>query len=1088
MMEKLQQLPQQQQEQQQQLQQQQQQHQQQQLQQQMLQQQLHRAHLELGAAHQRISKNDETTALLEIKMEELEFRRAETKKKHEGELAAVTMEMEEGRSFLSHATTNLSDLQQLVQQQWQQWDQHHQQLSQVTADVLDLQQQRTPPFQPSNIGSSSQAGASLKQEDKNPGPPTATQSTQTPGPLTPSALGQPFPDINGPALDYPPLSLQQGKCGSSVASQPAPAEGTMPPPDGAGSAPRAFPSVGLTLVLGLMLLGTLGIPAALASTLVTPPPSTTEPGRGLHEGDRDNSPPPGSTGSGSRGRPVSETYTLRALKCPASTARLYPVDTVCGVGTESRSKPFSTSQAIRRKAFLLQRDRMQKIDLWRCSKHTSSRATHCGFQSWSSPEGYQDKVFEPTRVTPEECLQAIRQHLWTDPKGDIHQVDEGVNVLSYVSLGALDYRSSDGTWACRGGDRVNSAGNQEVSVLERQSVQFTIKSLVGVYSTIDRSVQVSPSIVLPADRWSSSGTASVEGDVYLRDQPGVPTPTCNLKLIRGPLDFVILPPEGNSPYYVAVNIPSRVKVSYQQPEIPIPKACQHGIGQHRRAFRTNYRDILLLVEDQSAAQLGNITLGKESLEVHLPLQERSRLDFLDWSLRLRLEDLSAEMRRTRCLQTLHEDYSLRASQQPGWRVISRGELLVLVRCSFETVRPLLTASTCSKQLSVVDVDGKPWRLHAGNRLLTDFGQKVPCGTPSPVFTFKTEEGPYVSQSPQLQEVPVNFNSNSQGNTLPSFLTLEEDKLLVPSLDPFQDPGGLYSEEEIEGDQEAYLREWSILVGTPAAALLKPEEPSPPASAASSAHARAFQSNSEAALQGVEAFIRGSLRAVMGRVLSTMEHFVLTLLLMFGNLYAVVLLISKVGSTIAHLCGCIGAGSKQSWQDSCMWAFCGPLKLATTARRGFQVTPPPPAPSAPLLEQEAPEAGAVGGDGSPPSASSSSKPFLKWKYAKKSRRKAQAPVAPGPSDESLTHLGYKRDSPAGPTALPPTSSGERRKRPAPAPIRLPPAPAASGPPSIRGRSASTPRRASRQEEVEILLPQSDALASDLAKVFFKRGPT
>ena len=50
MMEKLQQLPQQQQEQQQQ------QHQQQQLQQQMLQQQLHRAHLELGAAHQRISK------------------------------------------------------------------------------------------------------------------------------------------------------------------------------------------------------------------------------------------------------------------------------------------------------------------------------------------------------------------------------------------------------------------------------------------------------------------------------------------------------------------------------------------------------------------------------------------------------------------------------------------------------------------------------------------------------------------------------------------------------------------------------------------------------------------------------------------------------------------------------------------------------------------------------------------------------------------------------------------------------------------------------------------------------------------------
>ena len=166
---------------------------------------------------------------------------------------------------------------------------------------------------------------------------------------------------------------------------------------------------------------------------------------------------------------------------------------------------------------------------------------------------------------------------------------------------------------------------------------------------------------------------------------------------------------------------------YQKPEVPIPRACQHSIGQHRRAFRTNYRDILLLVEDQSSVQLGNVTLPQESREVHLPLQERSRLNFLEWSLRLRLSDLSAEVRRTRCLQTLHDDYSLRAAQQPGWRVISRGELLVLVRCSFVTVRPLLTASTCSKQLAVQDVDGKPWRLHAGNRLLTDFGQRFPAG-------------------------------------------------------------------------------------------------------------------------------------------------------------------------------------------------------------------------------------------------------------------------------------------------------------------------------------------------------------------------
>ena len=441
-------------------------------------------------------------------------------------------------------------------------------------------------------------------------------------------------------------------------------------------------------------------------------------------------PPPGSTGSGARDRPASPAYSLKALKCPASTARLYPVDTVCGVSREPQAKPFPFSQGTRRKAFLLQRDRMQEIDLWRCNKRTSSRSIHCGFQSWVSPEGFHDAIYEPTIVTPEECIQAIQQHLWTDPVGDIHQVSEGVNILSFVSLGALDYRASDGTWACRGGDRINSAGAQEVSVLERQSIQFTITAIVGVYSTVDRSVQISPEIVLPADRWSSAGTAVVEGDVLLRNQPGVPTPTCNLKLIRGPIDFVIIGPEEGSPYYVAINIPSRIKVSYQKPEVPIPRACQSGIGQHRRMFRTNYRDILLLVEDQSAAQLGNVTLIQESKEVHMPLQERSRLDFLDWSLRLRLDSMTTEIRKSRCLQTLHEDYSLRASQQAGWRIISRGELLLLVRCTFEIVRPLLTAPTCSKQLSVVDADGKPWRLHANNRLITDYGQTTPDGLTS----------------------------------------------------------------------------------------------------------------------------------------------------------------------------------------------------------------------------------------------------------------------------------------------------------------------------------------------------------------------
>ena len=487
------------------------------------------------------------------------------------------------------------------------------------------------------------------------------------------------------------------------------------------------------------------------------------------------------------------------------------------------------------------------------------------------------------------------------------------------------------------------------------------------------------------------------------------------------------------------------------------------------------------MEDQSSVDLGNVTLQQESREVHLPLQERSRLDFLEWSLRLRLSDLSAEVRRTRCLQTLHNDYSLRSTQQPGWRVISRGELLVLVRCSYVTVRPLMTASTCSKQLAVQDVDGKPWRLHAGNRLLTDFGQKVPCGPPSRIFTFLTQEGRYISQSPQLQEVPVNFTSADRDNSLPSFLALEEDKLLFPNLNPFQDPGGLYSEEEIEGNEEAYLREWSILVGTPPETLLTPEEPSPPALAASSAHAKAFQSTSEAALQGVEAFIRSSLRVFLGRVLSSMEQFVLTLLLMLGNIYAVILLITKVCSILAHLLGCVGAGSQQTWQDACLWACCGPMKLAVTARKGFQVSSPPPVPSAPLMDHDAQEGGAGGVAGGPPS-DSTSKPFMKWR-SKKSWKKVQAPAAPGSSEESRT--GHLKPRP-GPTASPPPPA-EPRKRPAPGPLRLPPVKAPAPQPSIRGRSASAPRRTSRQEEVEILL-QPDDLATNLAKVFFKRVPT
>ena len=1087
-------------------------HQQQQQQHHLLQQQVHRAHLELGAAHQRMTKGDELNARLEVQVEELEFRRTEARKKHDGQMAAINIELEEGRAYLSQAQSNLSDLQQLVHEQWLLWDQHQHELDQVTHDLSAVQQFQALPPQQSPHDPSPQAECVLEPEVRSPSPQTTKhqgsqtvthQGSQTPAPPpVPSAL-QPFAATSGPTLaNLHPSQPEVCNCGSAVAAQHTPARSTMPPIEGVRQASRTFPSIGVVLLLTLAIMGSLGIPASMASTLVTPPPPATPQPSSEVQG-RGVSPPPGSTGSGSRGRPVSPDYTLEALKCPASTARLYPVESVCGVDGETQPKSFSTSQVIRRRAYLLQNDRLQTIQLWRCSKLVSTRSVHCGFESWSSPEGFQDKTAEPTAVLPQECHQAVTQNLWTDPTGTIHKVVEGVNIVSYVSLGALVYDPSSGTYSCRGGDRTNRAGNRETNVLERQSVQFSIKSIQAVYSTVDRSIQVTSSIVLHQDRWSTAGMASVEGEIYLRDSPGPPPLSCSLKLLRGPLDFLIFPPVGEAPFYTAVNIPSRVKVNYKQPEIPIPKACLFEIGQHRRAYKTNYHDIYLLVEDNTASHLPNVSLIQESKEIHLPLQERSRLDYLDWSLQLRLEDMTSEIRRTRCLQTLHEEYSLRTSQKPGWRLISRGELIVLVRCDIEVVRPLLTASTCSKQLSVVDSEGKPWRLHAGNRLLTDYGEKVPCGPPSPIFAFKTMEGSYISQSPQLQVVPLDLSSSSTNNAIPSFLSLEEDRLLKPRLDPFHDPGGLYSEEEIEGGQEQYLREWSLLVGTPPAALLAPEEASPPASAASSAHTRAFQSTSEKALQGVEAFLRGSLRSLIGRGLSVIEDFLLTLFLSLGNLYAVVLLFTKVGTTIAHLFGCIGPGSTQSWGEALCWACCGPMKLATTVRRGFQPAPSPPAPSAPPLDQETTNSGAGDEEGGPlPASSSSSKSLLKWRPSKKARRKAQAPAAPRSSGE-LTHLGYQKYSSAGPTALPPpTSSLERRRRQANSgmvgriepgrtqadPARILPAQAAPLRPSTqgRGRAPSTPRRSIQQEEVEILLPQTDALTADLAKVFFKRG--
>ena len=120
--------------------------------------------------------------------------------------------------------------------------------------------------------------------------------------------------------------------------------------------------------------------------------------------------------------------------------------------------------------------------------------------------------------------------------------------------------------------------------------------------------------------------------------------------------------------------------------------------------------------------------------------------------------------------------------------------------------------------------------------------------------------------------------------------------------------------------------------------------------------------------------------------SVIDGTVCTIILMSGNLYAVCMLILKLFSVFAHQLGCVGAGSARSWQDACLWACCGTMKLADTSRKGFHASPLPPTPSAPPLMDPG------------------SKPFLNKGKGRRARKKSQAPPTAGSTDVSRTgHL-------------------------------------------------------------------------------------
>ena len=635
-------------------------------------------------------------------------------------------------------------------------------------------------------------------------------------------------------------------------------------------------------------------------------------------------------------------------------------------------------------------------------------------------------------------------------------------MISYIKTSALDYSSSTGTWSCRGGSRVDLHGNTEANVLERAHISFSIKSITGRYSLKDRSIQLDESKILPEDQWSASGAAIIEGEVYLLEHPGSPPPICNLRLIKGPLQFIILEPETeDDEYLTAVNIPSRLKVSYLRTDVPIPKECYASIGQHRRVYPTNYQDILLLVEDETSGSLPDVTLAEEMTEVHQQLQQRSHLDFLEWLTSMRLGDLSSEVRKSRCLQSLVDNFSLCSRKQPGWRVISRGDVLIMVKCTSVVVRPLLTSPECSEQLLVQDEDGHNWRLHAGNRLLTDHGVQVPCDLLQPHYTFLTQEGLYVQQKPDLETIVFNFTFRP--SSLPSFLLLEEDKILLPQEDPFQYPGGLYTVEEIASSEESYLREWSIITGTHPEALLTPKDPSPPASAASSAHQQVFPKTSGVALRGIEDFVHGLAAWGLGRLLTKFKFLALSIMLTAGNLYGCVMLLNKLISTCIHICGCCGSSSAQSWKEVICWDFCPTCTLAAKARKRFQhsssttpPTPPPPQPSAPPTE------GDVGG--APESVPDRQfSPLNKWKN-RKNRKKLATPPAP------TSIPGSRRDPceavPLLQPVTPPSTAPGAKKGSEQETGHSSATRTSSRPPAPR-RSQSTPRRTySRREEAEV----------------------
>ena len=220
----------------------------------------------------------------------------------------------------------------------------------------------------------------------------------------------------------------------------------------------------------------------------------------------------------------------------------------------------------------------------------------------------------------------------------------------------------------------------------------------------------------------------------------------------------------------------------------------------------------------------------------------------------------------------------------------------------------------------------------------------------------------------------------------------------------------------------------------------------------------------------------------------------------GNVYALMLFVSKLTSCVVHLCGCCGSGSTQSWSQALCWALCPACALALKARKGFHPPDPQPsfshhlpqspAPSAPPVPEMKVGADRAGQEREEREGADSSSRFLSWRTRNKKKSLAPPPPAKKPArepEEAIPLIVFSRTAPRVAT-----TKAKYKTPPANHPVT---SSQARPPPQSARRSQSAPKRSSHREEVEGVLarpPPGDLDASDIrqsyqdaARVLFRK---